>query len=68
MRSRQAQPEKERAFVLNLDSHWFTIRAFGASGNFWFNLNSFLSEPSWVGPNYLGTLLHSVSPLQSPHK
>ncbi|KAN0064506.1 hypothetical protein ACQY0O_002134 [Thecaphora frezii] len=60
MRPRQAAPEKERAFVLNLDSHWFTIRSFGSSGQFWYNLNSFLPQPSWVGPNYLGTLLHTA--------
>ncbi|PWN54167.1 Josephin-domain-containing protein [Violaceomyces palustris] len=60
MRDRQSSPENERAFVLNLESHWFTIRAFGSKGNFWYNLNSFLPQPSWVGKNYLGSLLHAA--------
>lgn len=60
MRSRHNAPEQEKAFVLNLDSHWFTIRSFGSSSKFWYNLNSFLPEPSWIGKNYLGTLLHTA--------
>lgn len=60
MRSRHNAPEQEKAFVLNLDSHWFTIRSFGSSSKFWYNLNSFLPEPSWIGNNYLGTLLHTA--------
>lgn len=55
MRPFQACPEEQLAFVLNLDSHWFTIRSF--TGGYWFNLNSFLEKPSWVGPSYLGALL-----------
>lgn len=59
-RSRHDAPEQEKAFVLNLDSHWFTIRSFGTTSKFWYNLNSFLAEPSWIGNNYLGTLLHTA--------
>ncbi|SPO26558.1 related to ataxin-3 [Ustilago trichophora] len=60
MRARHDAPEREAAFVLNLDSHWFTIRSFGTSSKFWYNLNSFLAEPQWIGNNYLGTLLHTA--------
>ncbi|TKY85331.1 hypothetical protein EX895_005493 [Sporisorium graminicola] len=60
MRTRHDAPEREAAFVLNLNSHWFTIRSFGTSSKFWYNLNSFLAEPQWIGNNYLGTLLHTA--------
>lgn len=60
MRMRTRHPEDEKAFVLNLDSHWFTIRSFGKTSRFWYNLNSFLAEPSWIGTSYLGTLLHTA--------
>jgi hypothetical protein len=33
MRPFQAKPEDQLAFVLNLDSHWFTIRGF--LGGYW---------------------------------
>ncbi|KAJ9477831.1 Ubiquitinyl hydrolase 1 [Pseudozyma hubeiensis] len=60
MRARHDAPEREAAFVLNLNSHWFTIRSFGTTSKFWYNLNSFLAEPQWIGNNYLGTLLHTA--------
>ena len=60
MRVRHDTPEREAAFVLNLNSHWFTIRSFGTTSKFWYNLNSFLPEPQWIGNNYLGTLLHTA--------
>lgn len=60
VRGRHSAPEREAAFVLNLDSHWFTIRSFGTTSQFWYNLNSFLAEPQWIGTNYLGTLLHTA--------
>lgn len=58
MRPFQSKPEEQLAFILNLDSHWFTIRSF--TGGYWFNLNSFLEKPSWVGPSYLGALLNAA--------
>jgi Ataxin-3 len=58
MRPFQSKPEEQLAFILNLDSHWFTIRGF--TGGYWFNLNSFLEKPSWVGPSYLGALLNAA--------
>jgi len=54
------------AFILNLEQHWFTLRRFGTAnsnvdmdeGNgHWFNLNSFLPAPEWVGKLYLGMVL-----------
>ena len=33
MRALQSKPEEQLAFVLNLDSHWFTIRGF--LGGYW---------------------------------
>jgi ataxin-3 len=50
------------AFVLNLEQHWFTLRRFGRPGGkgFWFNLNSFLPSPEWVGNTYLGMVLQQA--------
>ena len=49
------------AFILNHQQHWFTLRRFGSLDNpesgHWFNLNSFLNEPEWVGKLYLGMVL-----------
>lgn len=58
---------KQLAFILNLEQHWFTLRRFGlanpdgsADQSHWFNLNSFLSEPEWVGKLYLGMVLQQA--------
>ncbi|CEH16285.1 Ataxin 3/Josephin [Ceraceosorus bombacis] len=51
----QSQPEKQLAFILNLEQHWFCLRRFGPG--WWFNLNSCIDAPAWVGPSYLGALL-----------
>ena len=55
------------AFILNLNEHWFTLRRFGATPKgiddlnpgqgHWFNLNSFLQKPEWVGKLYLSMVL-----------
>lgn len=46
-------PTREQAgFILNLASHWFTLRRFGARTR-WYNLNSFLPTPEWISPTYL---------------
>ena len=56
-------------FILNLQQHWFTLRRFGNAsadinqdeGNgHWFNLNSFLPKPEWVGKLYLGMVLQQA--------
>ncbi|KAF8585934.1 Josephin-domain-containing protein [Ramaria rubella] len=61
LREHQANPHSQMAFILNHQQHWFTLRRFGdlsdpESGH-WFNLNSFLKEPEWVGKLYLGMVL-----------
>ena len=57
------------AFILNYQHHWFTLRRFGpAVANIeadigeghWFNLNSFLDSPEWVGKLYLGMVLQQA--------
>jgi len=57
------------AFILNMGEHWFTLRRFGpaladidndAGKGHWFNLNSFLSAPEWVGKLYLGMVLQQA--------
>ena len=64
------------AFILNLEQHWFTLRRFGEAkanvglddGNgHWFNLNSFLSIPEWVGKLYLGMVLQQAEAEGMPH-
>ncbi|KAG6831744.1 hypothetical protein H0H92_007896 [Tricholoma furcatifolium] len=69
MRPYQDHPQTQLAFILNLEQHWFTLRRFGhAEPNFqndigeghWFNLNSFLPEPEWVGKLYLGMVLQQA--------
>ncbi|KAG9100064.1 hypothetical protein FRC06_004570 [Ceratobasidium sp. 370] len=55
-------PSTQLAFVLNLEQHWFTLRRFGHrhGKGFWFNLNSFLSAPEWVGNTYLAMVLQQA--------
>jgi ataxin-3 len=57
------------AFILNLEQHWFTLRRFGDAEatvdidpghGHWFNLNSFLKSPEWVGRVYLGMVLEQA--------
>ncbi|KAF8598807.1 Josephin-domain-containing protein [Ceratobasidium sp. AG-I] len=62
MRVFQASPDDQLAFVLNLHQHWFTLRRFGRPNGkgFWFNLNSFLPSPEWVGGTYLGMVLQQA--------
>ncbi|CUA69756.1 Ataxin-3 [Rhizoctonia solani] len=62
MRQFQAVPDTQLAFVLNLEQHWFTLRRFGHPGRkgHWFNLNSFLESPEWVGNTYLAMVLQQA--------
>lgn len=69
MRLYQDHPHTQLAFILNLGEHWFSLRRFGpASANIdddpgqghWFNLNSSLSAPEWVGKLYLGMVLQQA--------
>ncbi|KAF8274593.1 Josephin-domain-containing protein [Lactarius quietus] len=56
------QPQNQRAFILNCDHHWFTLRRFGSSESvgYWFNLNSGLDRPEWIGETYLGMVLQQA--------
>ncbi|KAI9463693.1 Josephin-domain-containing protein [Lactarius psammicola] len=56
------QPQDQRAFILNYDQHWFTLRRFGGAegAGYWFNLNSFLDRPEWIGETYLGMVLQQA--------
>ncbi|KAJ1304888.1 hypothetical protein OPQ81_006022 [Rhizoctonia solani] len=62
MRQYQAVPYTQLAFFLNRQQHWFTLRRFGhpQRKGHWFNLNSFLDSPEWVGNTYLGTVLQQA--------
>lgn len=69
MRPFQHHPHTQLAFILNLDQHWFTLRRFGPAfpnidddpgDGHWFNLNSSLSSPEWVGKLYLGMVLQQA--------
>ncbi|CAE6530005.1 unnamed protein product [Rhizoctonia solani] len=62
MRQYQAVPDTQLGFVLNLEQHWFTLRRFGhpRRKGHWFNLNSFLGSPEWVGNTYLGMVLQEA--------
>ncbi|THU95668.1 Josephin-domain-containing protein [Dendrothele bispora CBS 962.96] len=69
MRPYQDRPHTQLAFILNHEQHWYTLRRFGpAWADFrddpgfghWYNLNSFLPRPEWVGKLYLGMVLHQA--------
>lgn len=57
------------AFILNQSQHWYTLRRFGdvspdpstdSGQGHWFNLNSSLPQPEWVGKLYLSMFLRSA--------
>ncbi len=52
----------QRAFILNCDQHWFTLRRFGDSEGVgpWFNLDSSLDRPKWISETYLGIWLQQA--------
>lgn len=68
------------AFILNLNQHWFALRRFGPAepnldddlgDGHWFNLNSFLPAPEWVGKLYLGMVLQQAETegmVNCPHR
>ncbi|KAF8658253.1 hypothetical protein AX16_002029 [Volvariella volvacea WC 439] len=69
MRPYHNHPHTQLAFILNLEEHWLTFRRFGDANTVleldngdghWFNLNSFLPGPEWVGKLYLGMLLQEA--------
>jgi Ataxin-3 len=48
------RPDKETGFLLNLDSHWFTLRKLGRE---WWRFNSLDAAPQPVSDTYLAVLL-----------
>lgn len=44
----------QKAYICNLQEHWFTLRKIGTQ---WFNLNSLLSGPELISDTYLSLLL-----------
>lgn len=50
----RSHPVSERAFICNLQNHWFAIRKLGKQ---WFNLNSMKSHPEFISDTYLSLLL-----------
>ena len=52
------------AFILNLKQHWFTLRRFGPSDDsgkgHWYNLDSSLRGPEWVGKMYLWMVIQQM--------
>ncbi|XP_046842333.1 ataxin-3-like [Xenia sp. Carnegie-2017] len=50
-------PAGEKAFICNLQQHWFTIRKLGLQ---WFNLNSVSSGPELVSETYLSLFLRQL--------
>ncbi|GAA5967727.1 hypothetical protein JCM11641_005746 [Rhodosporidiobolus odoratus] len=53
-------PELVEAFLLNHQLHWFSIRRFGPSPDRFYNLDSCVSQPSWVSSMYLGLTLREA--------
>ncbi|KAJ8076493.1 hypothetical protein PM082_000916 [Marasmius tenuissimus] len=62
MRAYQDHPHTQQAFILNYQEHWYTLRRFGIddSNGHWFDLNSLLPAPKWVGRLYLGMVLQQA--------
>lgn len=62
MQPHQDRPQDQRAFILNCNQHWFTLRRFGNSEGSgpWFNLDSSLDRPNWISETYLGLWLQQA--------
>jgi hypothetical protein len=68
----QSHPERQFAFILNLEQHWFTIRRFGVADDLenatqeeatrchWFNLDSAKPAPEWISGTFLGMILQQA--------
>ncbi|XP_028409918.1 ataxin-3-like isoform X3 [Dendronephthya gigantea] len=55
--SARLNPGDEKAFICNLQQHWFTIRKLGKQ---WFNLDSCASGPELISETYLSLFLTQV--------
>ncbi|XP_031563609.1 ataxin-3-like isoform X2 [Actinia tenebrosa] len=47
-------PQNQKAYICNLQQHWFTIRKLGYQ---WFNINSIKTEPELISETYLSLYL-----------
>ncbi|KAG0359423.1 Ataxin-3 [Podila minutissima] len=56
----KSEPEREVAFICNLDEHWYTLRRFGPSVHRWYDLNSMHSKPRHMSSTYLGMTLSQL--------
>ncbi|KAG0324568.1 Ataxin-3 [Podila horticola] len=54
------EPEREVAFICNLDEHWYTLRRFGPSVHRWYDLNSMHPKPQYMSSTYLGMTLSQL--------
>ena len=55
-------PQQSKGFVLNLASHWFSIRPLSQDSGevIWFNLNSINAKPEKIGMFYLSAFLDQM--------
>ena len=53
-------PQLEKAYVLNLNEHWYALRKFGDSDDRWYDLNSMNNNPKHISKTYLGMLLDQM--------
>ncbi|KAF9356109.1 Ataxin-3 [Mortierella sp. NVP85] len=56
----RAEPEREAAFICNLDQHWYTLRRFGPSTECWYDLNSLHPRPQRMSAIYLTMTLSQL--------
>ncbi|KAI1319534.1 Ataxin-3 [Mortierella claussenii] len=56
----KAEPEREAAFICNLNEHWYTLRRFGSSTQRWYDLNSIHPRPKHMSATYLGMTLSQL--------
>ncbi|KAF9096850.1 Ataxin-3 [Mortierella sp. GBA35] len=56
----KSEPEREAAFICNLDMHWYTLRRFGPSTQRWYDLNSMYPRPKHMSATYLGMTLSQL--------
>lgn len=53
------KPAEEKAYICNLQEHWFTLRKFYSKYR-WYNLNSVLDKPEWLSETYLELYLDDL--------
>ncbi|KAF9144229.1 Ataxin-3 [Linnemannia schmuckeri] len=56
----KSEPEREAAFICNLNEHWYTLRRFGPSTQRWYDLNSMHPHPQYMSATYLGMTLSQL--------